>query len=64
MLSFIVWLRGLVSINEETEGMGYLLTWAGHDLATLSVVVALWQSLNGGGGQVVLLMVVVGMKKQ
>ena len=54
---------GLVSVN-EVGGMGHLLTWTGHNLATLSVVVALWQSLDGGGGQVVLTMVVVGRKKQ
>ena len=54
---------GLVSVN-EVGGMGNLLTWAGHDLATLSIIIAFWQSLNGGGGWVVSLMVVVGRKKQ
>ena len=45
-------------------GMRHLLTWDGHDLATLSVVVALWRSLDGGGGWVASLMVVVGRKQR
>ena len=44
--------------------MLYLLTWAGHNLVTISVVVALWQALDGRGGWVALMMVVVGRKKQ
>ena len=52
----------LVGVNEEAGRGVVLLTWAGHDLAT---VIALWRALNGGGGWVALLMVVVvGRKKQ
>ena len=46
----VMWhLVGSVSMR-ILGGMGHLLTWAGHNLATLSVMVALWWSLNGGGG--------------
>ena len=45
--------------------MGHLLTWDGHDLATLSVVIALWRSLDGGGGWVASSMVVVdGLRRR
>ena len=44
--------------------MLYLLTWAGHDLITVSVIVALWQALDRRGGWVASTMVVVGRKKQ
>ena len=55
----------LVGINEEAGRGVVLLTWVGHDLATISVVVALWQVLDGGGGWAVLsMLVVVGRKKQ
>ena len=54
----------LVGVS-EAAGRGVVwLTWAGHDLAAVVVViVALWQALNGGGGWVVWSMV-VGRKKQ
>ena len=45
-------------------GVLCLLTWAGHDLAALIVVIVLWRALNGGGGWVASLMLVVGRKKQ
>ena len=55
----------LVSVNEEAGRGVVLLTWAGHDLAAVIIVVALWRALNGGGGWVASLMVVVvGRKKQ
>ena len=55
----------LVGVNEEVGRGVVLLTWAGHDLAAIIVVVVLWRALNGDGGWVALLMlVVVGRKKQ
>ena len=55
----------LVGVSEEA-GRGIVwLTWAGHDLAAVVVVVALWRALDGGGGWVAWSMVVVvGRKKQ
>ena len=55
----------LVGVNEEV-GRGFVwLTWAGHDLATVIIIVVLWRALNGGGGWVAwLMLVVVGRKKQ
>ena len=54
-----------VGVNEEAGRGVVLLTWAGHDLAAVIVVVALWRALDGGGGWVALSMVVVvGRKKQ
>ena len=40
-----------------------MLTWAGHDLATFIVVVALWQALDASGGWVASLMLVVGKEE-
>ena len=55
----------LVGVNEEAGRGVVLLTWAGHNLATIIVVVALWRALDGGGGWVASSMVVVvGRKKQ
>ena len=55
----------LVGVNEEAGRGVVLLTWAGHNLANVIIIIALWQALNGGGGWVALLMVVVvGRKKQ
>ena len=55
----------LVGVNEEAGRGVVLLTWAGHEVATVIVVVALWRALNGGGGWVVSsMLVVVGRKKQ
>ena len=55
----------LVVVNEEAGRGVVLLTWAGHDVATVIVVVVLWRALDGGGGWVALLrLVVVGRKKQ
>ena len=55
----------LVGVNEEAGRGAVLLTWAGHDVAAVIVMVALWRALNGGGGWVVsLMLVVVGRKKQ
>ena len=55
----------LVGVNEEA-GRGFVwLTWAGHNLATVIVVVVLWWALDGCGGWVVLsMLMVVGRKKQ
>ena len=58
-----MWHLWLVSVKRR--GGVVLLTWAGHDLAAVIVVVALWRALNGGGGWVAWSMVVVvGKKKQ
>ena len=55
----------LVGVNEEAGRGAVLLTWAGHDVAAVIVMVALWRALNGGGGWVALsMLVVVGRKKQ
>ena len=55
----------LVVVNEEVGRGVVLLTWAGHDVAAVIVVVALWQALHGGGGWVASSrLVVVGRKKQ
>ena len=55
----------LVGVNEEAGRGVVLLTCAGHDLAAIIVVIALWRVLDGGGGWVVLsMLVVVGRKKQ
>ena len=55
----------LVVVNEEAGRGVVLLTWAGHDMAAVIVVVALWRVLDGGGGWVASSMVVVvGRKKQ
>ena len=55
----------LVVVNEEAGRGVVLLTWAGHDVAAIIVVVALWRALDGGGGWVALsMLVVVGRKKQ
>ena len=55
----------LVGVNEEAGRGVVLLTWAGHDLATITIVVALWQALDGcGGGVASLMLVVMGRKKQ
>ena len=55
----------VVGINEEAGRGAVLLTWAGHDVATVIVVVALWRGLDGGGGWVASsMLVVVGRKKQ
>ena len=55
----------LVGVNEEAGRGVVLLTWAGHNLAAVIAVIALWRALDGGGGWVALLMVVVvGRKKQ
>ena len=55
----------LVGVSEEVGRGVVWLTWAGHDLATVVVVVALWRALDGGGGWVAWSMVVVvGRKKQ
>ena len=48
----------LVSVK-RLGGVLYLLTWPGHDLAPILVIVALSQALDGGGGWVMLSMVVV-----
>ena len=54
-----------VVVNEEVGRGVVLLTWAGHDVATVIVVVALWRALHGGGGWVASSrLVVVGRKKQ
>ena len=55
----------LVGVNEEA-GRGFVwLTWAGHDLAAVIVVIVLWRALDGGGGWVaVSMLMVVGRKKQ
>ena len=53
----------LVSMK-RLEGVLCLLTWAGHDLAAIIIIIELWQVLNGGGGQVASSIVVVGRKKQ
>ena len=51
-------------VNKET-GRGVASAYpAGHNLATVSIIVAFWWALDGGGGWVVSLMVVVGRKKQ
>ena len=58
-----MWHLWLVSMKRR--GGVVLLTWAGHDLAAVIVVIALWLALDGGGGWVAWLMVVVvGRKKQ
>ena len=55
----------LIGVSEEAGRGVVWLTWAGHDLAAVVVVVALWRALNGGGGWVAWSMVVVmGRKKQ
>ena len=55
----------LVSVNEDAGRGVVWLTWAGHDLAAIIVVIALWRTLDGDGGWVVsLMLVVVGRKKQ
>ena len=55
----------LVGVNEEVRRGIVWLTWAGHNLAAIIVIIALWQALNGGGGWVAsLMLVVVGRKKQ
>ena len=55
----------LVVVNEEVGRGVVLLTWAGHDMAAIIVVVALWRALDGGGGWVASSrLVVVGRKKQ
>ena len=70
MSSFIIWCHVAASdvapggVNKENGRVLYLITWAGHDLVTVSVVVALWRALNGCGGWVASTMVVVGRKKQ
>ena len=51
-------------VNKET-GRGVAPAYpAGHNLATVSIIVTFWWALDGGGGWVVSLMVVVGRKKQ
>ena len=70
MSSFVVWCHIAASnvapggVNKENGSVLYLLTWAGYDLVTVSVVVALWQALDGHGGWVALTMVAVGRKKR
>ena len=54
----------LVGVNEEAGRGVVLLTWAGHDVAAVIIVVALWRALNGGGWVASLMLVVVGRKKQ
>ena len=55
----------LVVVNEEAGKGVVLLTWAGHDVAAVIVMVALWRALDGGGGWVASSrLVVVGRKKQ
>ena len=55
----------LFGVNNEAGRGVVLLTWAGHDVAAIIVVVALWQALDGGGGWVASsMLVVVGRKKQ
>ena len=55
----------LVGVTEEAGRGVVLLTWAGHDMAAVIVVIALWRALNGGGGWVASsMLVVVGRKKQ
>ena len=55
----------LVVVNEEAGRGVVFLTWAGHDVAAVIVVVALWRALDGGGGWVASsMLVVVGRKKQ
>ena len=39
----------LVGVNEEVGRGIVLLTWAGHNLAAVIIVVALWWALDGGG---------------
>ena len=70
MSSFVVWCHIAASdvapsgVNKENGSVLYFLTWAGHDLVTISLVVALWQALDGRGGWVASTMVVVGRKKR
>ena len=55
----------LVVDNEEVGRGVVLLTWAGHDVAAVIIMVALWRALDGGGGWVASSrLVVVGRKKQ
>ena len=55
----------VVGVNEEAGRGVVLLTWAGHNVAAVIVVVALWRGLDGGGGWVASsMLVVMGRKKQ
>ena len=55
----------LVGVSEEAGRGVVWLTWAGHDLAAVIVIIALWRALDGGGRWVAWSMVVVvGRKKQ
>ena len=70
MSSFVVWCHVAASdvapggVNKENGSVVYLLTWAGHDLIAVSIVVALWRVLDGRGGWIASTMVVVGRKKR